>query len=166
MEPHARALTALLTLTLISATAGATTVPACPTATTLEELIVCLKDSSHLPRSATNDFVVPSLGERLDWADVVSDMLDASDDTMDPAGACAAVALPASLAGLYDVTTFTDASSGEDYCVLAEVALNGDPDKKAWGTFITSLAPARELYIDNGRGWERVSYEDAAELAA
>lgn len=26
--------------------------------------------------------------------------------------------------------------------------------------------PARELYIDNGAGWERISYEDAAELAA
>ncbi len=35
----------------------------------------------------------------------------------------------------------------QQYCVLAEVALVGDPDKKAWGTFITRLDPQRELAI-------------------
>ncbi len=148
MKPRTRNLAAVLMLTLTAAAGqvAAGTVAGCPTATTLEELVVCLKDSDHLPRSGTNDFVVPSLGDRLDWADVVTAMLDVVDDA-DPAAACDAIALPASLAGLYDVTAFTDAASGEDYCVLAEIAEVGDTDKKAWGTFVTDLAPARELNL-------------------
>ncbi len=143
MKPGRYALTVILALALIAAavpTAGAVT--ACPAATTLEELVVCLKDASHLPRSGSNDFVVPTLTERLDWADAVTRMLDGSES-----GACPTLPLPASLDGLYGITTFVDASDGEEYCVLAEIAGVGDPDKKAWGTFITRLDPQRELAI-------------------
>ncbi len=133
-------LAAVLAWLLVPSTAAA--VAACPAATTLEELVTCLKDSSHMPRSGSNDFVSPTLTERLDWAAVVSDMLDAT-----LAGTCAGIALPGSLTGLYEVTTFTDASNLVSYCVLAEIALVGDLDKKAWGTFITSTGAVRELAV-------------------
>lgn len=132
---------AIGTLLLHPADTGAA-VTACPAATTLEELTACLVDSNHMPRSGTSGFIVPSPGEQFDWHEVVKDMLDGTQS-----GACAAIPLPPSLAGLYEITAFTDTSSGDTYCVLAEVAEIGDLDKKAWGTFVTSLEPQRELAI-------------------
>ena len=77
-----------------------------------------------MPRSGTSGFIVPSAGEQLDWHEVVKDMLDGTQS-----GACASIPLPPSLVGLYEITAFTDASSGDTYCVLAEVAEIGDLDK-------------------------------------
>jgi len=133
--------TAVGTLFLQPADIGAT-VAVCPGATTLEELTACLVDSNHMPRSGSNGFSVPSPGEQLDWDEVVKELLDGTQS-----GACASVALPSGFSGLYEITAFTDASNGDTYCVLAEIAENGDPDKKAWGTFVTSLEPRRELAI-------------------
>ena len=84
----------------------------------------------------------PDAGERQDWYDVVTAMLDASE-----AGSCGAIPLPSGLAGLYELSAFTDASDAREYCVLAEIALVGHASKKAWGSFVTSLAPERELAV-------------------
>ena len=135
-------LAAAVGMLLVLPTDAGAAVTACPAATTLEALTACLVDSNHMPRSGTNGFIVPSLGEQIEWDEVVKDMLDGSQS-----GACAAVSLPPGLAGLYEITAFTDASNGDTYCVLAEIAEIGDPNKKAWGTFVTSLEPQRELAI-------------------
>jgi hypothetical protein len=134
-------LVAVALVLLVPASAQAT-VTACPSATTLEQLVTCLKDSNHLPRSSSQDYVIPNLTEQLDWATVASDMLDAT-----LTASCAGISLPGSLASFYEVTTFVDSENGTSYCVLAEVALTGAGNKKAWGTFMTNLDAARELAI-------------------
>jgi len=127
---------------LLSSLPAKAAVTACPDATTLEELTLCLIDSNHMPRRDTNGFIIPSESVQADWRQVTTAMLDASQG-----GECQGISLPLGLAGLYELVTFTDASNTAEYCVLVEIAEIGDPDKKAWGTFVTSLDPQRELAI-------------------
>lgn len=89
--------------------AGAT-VSACPAAATLEQLMACLVDSDHMPRSGSNGFSVPNASERIDWNQTVKDMLDGS-----RSGTCTAIPLPVGLTSLYEITLFSDTSAGRSY---------------------------------------------------
>lgn len=133
----------LLSLPLLLHTAGASAVTACPSATTLPALVTCLKDSNHLPRSGSDEFVPPTATELTEWASVVTGMLDDS-----VLGSCDESVLgTTSFSTLYEIVTFSDADNGESYCVLAELALINNSNKKAWGTYIVALNPQRELAI-------------------
>ena len=133
---------AALAALLLSSVPSQGAVTTCPEANTLEELTLCLIDSDHMPRRETNGFVIPSESVQADWLQVTTEMLDASQG-----GSCEEIVLPTSLAGLYELVSFTDTSNEAEFCVLVEMAEVGDPDKKAWGTFVTSLNPQRELAI-------------------
>src|SRR5262245_39758484 len=69
----------------------------CPTSTTLEQLVTCIRN--QMPLSGSNGFVAPTATEQADWRSVVRQMLD---------GSCN-FPLPASLAGIMQLRTFTDA---------------------------------------------------------
>jgi hypothetical protein len=81
----------------------------CASSTTLEALVTCIR--KQIPQSGSNGFVVPNATEQTDWRAVVKQMLQGSCD----------FTLPASLSGIMQIRTFTDAANGRDYCVLMEV---------------------------------------------
>ena len=107
----------------------------CPTATTLEDLAVCIR--TQMPGSGSNGFVAPTAAEQADWRSVVRQMLQ---------GSCG-FALPASLAGAMEIRTFTDSGNGKSYCLLMEVldANNNGKVDRGWGTFIVDHAATLEL---------------------
>jgi len=105
----------------------------CSSATTLDALATCIR--TQMPGAASQGFVAPSAAEQADWRSVVRQMLG---------GACS-FALPASLASVAQVRTFTDSGNGKGYCLLMEV-LDADNDGKVdrgWGTFVVNAAAQR-----------------------
>jgi hypothetical protein len=124
---------ALAILFLASPLTGATL--SCPTATTLEDLAVCIR--TQMPGSGSNGFVAPTAAEQADWRSVVRQMLQ---------GSCG-FALPASLAGAMEIRTFTDSGNGKSYCLLMEVldANNNGKVDRGWGTFIVDNAATLAL---------------------
>lgn len=107
----------------------------CSSATTLDALATCLRN--QMPASGSNGFVAPSAGEQADWRAVVRQMLQ---------GSCS-VTLPASLAGIAELRTFTDSGNGRSYCLLMEVldANNNGKVDRGWGTFIVFADATREI---------------------
>lgn len=106
---------------------------ACPSATTLDALATCIR--GQMPAAASGGFVAPTAAQQADWRTVVRTMLG---------GACG-FPLPASLAGIAQVRTFTDAGNGRSYCLLMEV-LDADNNGKVdlgWGTFVVNAAAQR-----------------------
>ncbi len=81
----------------------------CPSATTLDGLVSCIRD--QMPGSGSNGFVFPSATQKTDWRWIVRQMLGGSCDFQPPA----------SLSGIVKVRTFTDSGNGKSYCVLMEV---------------------------------------------
>ena len=107
----------------------------CASSLTLESLATCIRN--QMPRSGSNGFVAPNTTEQADWRAVVNQMLRGSCD----------FTLPASLSGIMQIRTFTDAANGRHYCVLMEVRdanSNGSVDR-GWGTFIVNHDAMREL---------------------
>lgn len=107
----------------------------CPHATTLESLVQCV--SAQMPQDGSNGYVAPTAAQRADFRSVFDKML---------AGDCSA-ALPASLATVMQLRSFSDSANGRSYCLLMEVADadgNGTVDK-GWGTFVTYAGAAREV---------------------
>src|SRR5262245_53190205 len=80
----------------------------CASSTTLEELVTCIRN--QMPGSGSAGFVVPSATEQAAWRSVVQQMLQGSCD----------FTLPASLAGIMQLRSFTDAENGRTYCVFME----------------------------------------------
>lgn len=116
---------------------GSTTVAdlTCVSSTTLEALAICIR--KQMPQAGSNGFVAPNTTEQADWRAVVKQMLQGSCD----------FTLPASLRGIMQIRTFTDAANGRHYCVLMEVRdanSNGFVDR-GWGTFIVNNDAMREL---------------------
>ncbi|UQA54896.1 fibronectin type III domain-containing protein [Polyangium aurulentum] len=114
---------------------GASTDLDCASAIALGDLVTCIR--SHMPRSGSEGFVVPTTAERLDFRGVVRKMLNGHCD----------FALPQSLAGAMRLRSFDDAENGKTYCVLMEVAdanADGYVDR-GWGTFIVDPTASREL---------------------
>lgn len=108
------------------------------TANTLEELVGCI--ATHMPLEASNGYDVPTATELQDWQTVVSDLLT---------GGCDGTALPASLAGIYSLFTFTDQGNGITYGVAME---NADADGNGvvdhgWGTLILNPAATLDLVL-------------------
>ncbi|MCI0475764.1 MAG: hypothetical protein L0Y55_05915, partial [Anaerolineales bacterium] len=109
----------------------------CPTATTLEQLVACIINQG--PYASGAGYVEPSSTVKTDWQTVVNSMMNGSCD----------FALPASLAPVMTIKTFTDSGNSRNYCVLYETAdtnANGKVDK-GWGTFITYNASTKALII-------------------
>jgi len=107
----------------------------CASSMTLESLATCIR--KQMPQSGSNGFVAPNTTEQTDWRAVVKQMLQGSCD----------FTLPASLRGVMQIRTFTDAANGRNYCVLMEVRgtnSNGSVDR-GWGTFIVNNGARREL---------------------
>jgi hypothetical protein len=107
----------------------------CPSSTTLESLVMCLRN--QMPQSESNGYVVPTSTQRADWRTVVNQMLQGSCD----------FAVPASLNGIVQVKTFTDTGNGRNYCLLMEVLDqngNGYVDN-GFGTFIVYNSATRQL---------------------
>jgi Fibronectin type III domain len=107
----------------------------CASSMTLESLATCIR--KQMPQSGSNGFVTPNTTEQADWRAVVKQMLQGSCD----------FTLPASLSGIMQIRTFTDAANGRNYCVLMEVRgtnSNGSVDR-GWGTFIVNNGARREL---------------------
>ena len=105
----------------------------CPSATTLDGLVSCIRD--QMPGSGSNGFVFPSATQKTDWRWIVRQMLGGSCDFQPPA----------SLSGIVKVRTFTDSGNGKSYCVLMEVQDsdgNGMVDRGC-GTFILGSACGR-----------------------
>ena len=114
----------------------------CSGATTLEELVSCIK--GQMPSAGSEGFLEPNSTERSDWLNVVGQMLD---------GQCEGIALPSSFFDssnlIYQVTSFNDNSNGQSYCVLMEILdadLNGTVDRGR-GTFVTNASASRQLSI-------------------
>ena len=107
----------------------------CPSGTTLERLVRCIRDK--MPKSGSNGYVAPTFAQRADWRIVVNQMLQGSCD----------FAVPASLNGIVQVKTFTDTGNGRDYCLLMEVRdQNGDGRvDNGFGTFIVYSKATRQL---------------------
>ncbi len=109
----------------------------CPTATILEQLVTCIINQG--PYSDGAGYVEPTTQQKSDWQTVVNSMMNGNCD----------FALPASLAPVMTIKTFTDSGNGRNYCVLyetADVNANGKVDK-GWGTFITYNASTKALII-------------------
>lgn len=107
----------------------------CSSATTLDALATCIRN--QMPASGSGGFVAPTAAEQADWRSVVSQMLG---------GSCT-ITLPASMASIAQVRTFTDTSSGKSYCLLMEVLDangNGIVDR-GWGTFMVNSNAVREV---------------------
>jgi hypothetical protein len=92
----------------------ATDLDCLPDAYALEDLVDCV--ASYMPLAGSGGFVTPTVAIRNDWRTVVQAMLNATD-----ASQCDAITLPASLDGIYEVFTFTDAYNGRQYCVALEI---------------------------------------------
>ncbi len=101
--------TAILIFVIASPLAAAAADLTCPSATTLDGLVSCIRD--QMPGSGSNGFVFPSATQKTDWRWIVRQMLGGSCDFQPPA----------SLSGIVKVRTFTDSGNGESYCVLMEV---------------------------------------------
>jgi hypothetical protein len=98
----------------------------CPSSTTLESLVMCIRD--QMPKRGSNGYVAPTAPQRADWRTVVNQMLQGSCD----------FAVPDSLDQVVQVRTFTDADNGRNYCLLMEVQdqnADGSIDH-GFGTFI------------------------------
>lgn len=107
----------------------------CSSATTLDALATCIRN--QMPASGSGGFVAPTTAEQADWRSVVSQMLS---------GSCS-ITLPASMASIAQLRTFTDSSSGKSYCLLMEVLDangNGVVDR-GWGTFMVNANAVREI---------------------
>jgi hypothetical protein len=107
----------------------------CSSATNLDALATCVR--GQMPASGSGGYVAPTAVQQTDWRTVVQQMLG---------GSCSAT-LPASLAGIMQRRTFTDASNARSYCLLMEVRdadSNGKVDR-GWGTFIVYANASREL---------------------
>jgi hypothetical protein len=107
----------------------------CPSSTTLESLVLCIRD--QMPKSGSNGYVAPTAPQRADWRTVVNQMLHGSCD----------FAVPASLDRVVQVRTFTDADNGRNYCLLMEVQdqnADGSIDY-GFGTFIVYNGATRQL---------------------
>ena len=115
-------------------TASAATLT-CSAATTLDTLATCIR--GQMPGSGSNGFVAPTTSQQNDWRLVVNQMLS---------GSCN-FALPASLASIMQLRTFTDTVSGKSFCLLMEVldANNNGIVDRGWGTFIVNPAAVREI---------------------
>src|SRR5262245_12059908 len=127
--------TLILTLWICLPSMAAGADGTCPTATTLDALVTCIRNQT--PGSGSNGFVVPTPAQQADWRWVVRQML---------AGSCD-FPQPPSLAGIMQVKTFSDAGNGKSYCVFMEVQDangNGIVDR-GWGTFIVDPNAEREL---------------------
>jgi hypothetical protein len=123
---------AALSIGVDSASAATLT---CSSATTLDALATCIR--GQMPGSGSNGFVAPTTSEQNDWRLVVNQMLS---------GSCN-FALPASLASIMQLRSFTDAASGKSFCLFMEVLDangNGKVDR-GWGTFLVNPAAAREI---------------------
>ena len=107
----------------------------CPSSSTLESLVTCVRD--QMPQSGSNGYVAPTPALQGDWRSVVRQMLQGSCD----------FALPSSLDEVVQVRTFTDTSNGRNYCLLMEVRdrnRNNFVDN-GFGTFIVFNGAVREL---------------------
>ena len=110
----------------------------CAKTNALEELIACVL--AKMPRRDTQGYVAPPANLAGDFKQVATQML---------AGKCDDIALPASMAKIYSVATFTDKQNNASYCVALEILdenANGTIDR-AWGTFIVNPKATRELSI-------------------
>ena len=107
----------------------------CSSATTLDALVTCIRN--QMPGNGSNGFVIPNPTQQADWRWVVRQMLQ---------GSCNFV-LPASLAGIMQIRTFTDAGNGKSYCLFMEVqdANSNAVVDRGWGTFIVEPNAEREL---------------------
>jgi hypothetical protein len=107
----------------------------CPSGTTLERLVRCIRDK--MPKRESDGYVAPTFAQRADWRIVVNQMLQGSCD----------FAVPVSLNGIVQVKTFTDTGNGRDYCLLMEVRdQNGDGRvDNGFGTFIVYSKAPRQL---------------------
>jgi hypothetical protein len=134
MVPRGR-IAVLATVFVLAVGHSVAAVRTCPSATTLDSLVTCIHN--QMPGRDSNGFQPPGAVEQADWRSVVRLML---------AGACD-FSLPASLDGIMQIRTFTDAENGRAYCLLMEVLdanTNGKVDR-GWGTVIVDPAAAREL---------------------
>jgi hypothetical protein len=107
----------------------------CASAITLGDLVGCIR--SHMPRSGSEGFIVPTTAERLAFRGVVAEMLKGHCD----------FALPKNLAGAMRLGSFEDQGAEKSYCVLMEVR-DADADgyvDRGWGTFIVDPDASREL---------------------
>jgi hypothetical protein len=134
MNRFVLALAFILTTWVLPSNASAANLT-CAAATTLDALATCIRN--QMPGSGSNKFVAPNATEQSDWRSVVHQMLQ---------GSCNQ-ALPASLAGVMQWRTFTDAGNLRSYCLLMEVldANNDGRVDRGWGTFIVFNDAAREI---------------------
>jgi hypothetical protein len=111
----------------------------CTDATTLEQLIACIINQG--PYSSGAGYVEPGATVKADWQSVVRSMMEGSCD----------FALPASLAPVMTIMTFSDGGNARDYCVLYETADENSDGKvdRGWGTFITYNASTKALVIQS-----------------
>ena len=107
----------------------------CPSSTTLELLVTCIR--TQMPQVGSKGYVAPTSTQRADWRTVVNQMLRGSCD----------FAVPPSLTGIVQVRTFTDTDNGRSYCLLMEVlAQNGNKFvDHGFGTFIVFNSATRQL---------------------
>lgn len=107
----------------------------CSTATSLDELITCIR--TQMPKSGSGGFVAPTTAQQDDWRWTVRMMLHDSCN----------FTLPASLAGIMQVRSFTDSTNQKTYCLLMEVrdANNDSIVDRGWGTFIVDPGAQREI---------------------
>jgi hypothetical protein len=107
----------------------------CPSDTTLELLVRCIRDK--MPERESEGYVAPTFAQRADWRIIVNQMMQGSCD----------FAVPVSLNGIVQVKTFTDTDNRRYYCLLMEVGnQNGDRFvDKGFGTFIVYNEATRQL---------------------
>lgn len=107
----------------------------CDDATTLDALVECIAD--QMPRSGSEGFVPPTMGQQAAWRGTVAAML---------LGGCE-FPLPPAISQRMRLLQFHDEETDKSYCVLMETVdknRDGYVDK-GWGTFIVDPAATREL---------------------
>jgi hypothetical protein len=107
----------------------------CPSSTTLDTLVKCIRE--QMPQDRSNGYVAPTPSQRAEWRIIVNQMLQGSCD----------FAVPVSLNGIVQVRTFTDTGNGRSYCLLMEVRNQNAPlfVDHGFGTFLVYSNATRQL---------------------
>lgn len=134
MRPAIRLTLVAVALLISVHTASAATLT-CSSAATLDALATCIKN--QIPGNGSGEWVAATATEQTAWRSAVNQMLN---------GACN-FTLPAAIATAAQIRTFTDTSTGKNYCLLMEVldANNNGKVDRGWGAFMVNPNATLEI---------------------
>ncbi|KAJ7159489.1 hypothetical protein C8R46DRAFT_1164849 [Mycena filopes] len=116
------------------------------TTSTLEDAVQCFDAytvSEGYYTDETYAAAQPTADQLEGWEDLVSALLSVD-------GNCTSLVVPPAIADIYDVSLFTDAATGAQYCVGSETTSVDGLYSKGWGLFVvpaTQKAVLRDIHL-------------------